>query len=231
MKKRILFFIVMLFLLHVVLYAQDPEKTGAWVGDAIPVTFTAGQSTFTDTRNTTDYRLYDSYGYRSPFTGEVEWTEGGAVFYRLQTETNGDIIINNWGSDVAFSSLFLVTPIDPLKEPIDGLTCDLVRNVAMIYPWDYISVDPPSDFPGWISRGQAYLHVSDLPAGIYYIISAGYKGSNASKPDGNVRTNITLKLQRRIPDEPSVQPEEPNNSSVQYRYDLSGNRVKNIKKQ
>lgn len=230
MKKRILFFIVMLFFLSSVIYAQDSAKNGSWIGDAIPVVFAPGQYTFTDTRNTTEYRLYDGYGYRSPETGEVVWTEGGAVYYRLQTETMGDIIINNWDSDTAFTTLFLVTPIDQSKEPIDDLTCNLVRDVAMIYPGDFRDMELPSELPEIASPGHAYLHVSDLPAGVYYIISAGYKWYNASRPDGNVRTNITLKLQKQIPGEPDVKPIEPNNSPIQYQYDQSGNRIKTIKK-
>lgn len=62
MKKRIIFFIVMASLIYSGLFAQSPPKNGIGFLDAIPVTLSAGQSSFTDTRNTSE-PAYGQYRY------------------------------------------------------------------------------------------------------------------------------------------------------------------------
>ena len=75
MKKRIIFFIVMASLSYSGLFAQSPPKNGIGFLDAIPVTLSAGQSSFTDTRNTSE-PAYGQYRYFSPRTGSYEITDG-----------------------------------------------------------------------------------------------------------------------------------------------------------
>lgn len=105
MKKRIIFFIVMASLIYSGLFAQSPPKNGIGFLDAIPVTLSAGQSSFTDTRNTSE-PAYGQYRYFSPRTGSYEITDGCAAYYRLQTTASGDIRIHNWDSETAFTTLF-----------------------------------------------------------------------------------------------------------------------------
>ena len=70
-----------------------------------------------------------------------------------------------------------------------------------------------------------------LPAGIYYIIAGGWKGGNMGVADGNIRTTLIANFSNAVPPEAPLLPESVNLSPVQYKYDLSGNRIKTIKKQ
>lgn len=231
MKKRILFFMIAVFLLSVVTYAQDTEKDGTAFQTAIPVVFTQGKTTFTDIRNTAGGPpWYYTYLYKPMESDSYIWTQGRAVYYRVQMATSGDLKAHNWYSpNLGFTTLFLVAPLDPTKEPGEIFNCDSVREVASFNVGDFCG--PESDVPENVSHGLGYLHVRNLPAGTYYIIAAGYKNSNGSVPNGDLRTTIIADLISEIPGEPGLQPELPNYSPVQYQYDLSGNRTKNIKKQ
>lgn len=96
-------------------------------------------------------------------------------------------------------------------------------------------MDPDFDpislgMPEGASLGQAYLSIPNLFAGTYYIVTAGYKYSNASIPNGTIQTTVIADLVPSIPDEPELKPERPNHSPIQYQYDESGNRVKTIQK-
>ena len=72
--------------------------------------------------------------------------------------------------------------------------------------------------------------MKNLPAGTYFIITAGYKYMNGSVPNGELGITIIADLSPGIPDEPEILPEEPDNSPVCYQYDQSGNRIKTNKK-
>lgn len=227
MKKRIILFIVMASLICSGVFAQNPPKHGLGFIDAIPITLSVGKSSFSDTRNTSE-AAYGQYRYLSPRTGTYEVTEGCAVYYRLQTTANGDIKIHNWGSETAFTTLFLVAPIHPNEEPEWGYNSDAMYTVAMFERGDTYDFDEVG-IPEHVSHGTAYLHVSNLPAGTYFIIAAGYKGSNGSVRNGNIQTNVIADLHYGIPEEPEMKPQKPNNCPMQYQYDLSGNRRKTIK--
>ena len=84
--------------------------------------------------------------------------------------------------------------------------------------------------PEGASHGLAYIHLKNLPAGTYFIITAGYKYMNGSVPNGELGITIIADLSPGIPDEPEILPEEPDNSPVWYQYDQSGNRIKTNKK-
>ena len=81
----------------------------------------------------------------------------------------------------------------------------------------------------YASHGAAYLHIPNLPAGTYFLIAAGYKGSNGSVRNGKIKTTIIADLSSGIPEEPDMKPEEINTCPIQYQYDQSGNRIKTIK--
>ena len=227
MKKRIIFFIVMASLIYSGLFAQSPPKNGIGFLDAIPVTFSAGQSSFTDTRNTSE-PAYGQYRYFSPRTGSYEITDGCAVYYRLQTTASGDIRIHNWDSETAFTTLFLVAPLHPGDESEWGYNSDAMYTVAMFDRGDTYDFDE-AGIPEYASHGAAYLHIPNLPAGTCFLIAAGYKGSNGSVRNGKIKTTIIADLSSGIPEEPDMKPEEINTCPIQYQYDQSGNRIKTIK--
>ena len=52
------------------------------------------------------------------------------------------------------------------------------------------------------TENQGYIHIDRLPAGVYYIIAAGYKGSNGSVNNGFLQTTVTL--HQSVPGEPEV---------------------------
>lgn len=230
MKKRIIFFIMAAFLLCFGIYAQEVPKYGTSFMDAISVTPSLGYSVFTDIRDTerNSSPFYSTYVYRLPTTGQYQWTEGRVVFYRLQTTTKGEVTIHNWGSNLGYTTLFLVRPIDLDVVPGVEYNCDSVSNVAMSYEWSFYDLDKLGA-PDNALSGQGYVHVSDLPAGIYYIIVGGYQGGNAPIYNGKICTTIQATMPYSLPDEPENKPEETNNSPIQYRYNASGNRIQTIK--
>lgn len=230
MKKQNLFFILMAFILCSGMHAQEQEKDGSSLPNATPITFSSGQVSFTDVRNTEEGPpWYYIYEYCSPSSGQYRWTEGRVVFYRFETKTKGDFIIHNWGSGLGGTNLFLATPLDPSTPPEPDEYNYPVNMVAMSEAGSYHILDE-LNAPEYALETQGYIHIHDLPAGIYYIITGGYKASNASSRNGIIRTTITGSLAGETPEDPGLQPEHPNNNPVQYQYDLSGNRIKTIKK-
>lgn len=235
MTKRIIF-LLLAALFGLLLRAQTVENYGTSYTDAIPIVFTAGKATFTDVRNTQGGPpWYNSCRYVSKEDGTYRYTQGGAIYYRMDTSAPGDVIIHNWNSNrMGFSTIFLLQSIKS-EELSDWSEGDLAfKRIATFEERDFLSPDfDPVELgmPEGSSMGLAYLHVRNLPADTYYIVVAGYKYMNGSVPNGQLGTTIIANLSSGIPDEPGVKPEEPNNSPIQYQYDLSGNRIKTIKKQ
>lgn len=228
MKRQNLFFILMAFILCSGMRAQEPVKDGSSFLNAIPVTISSGQVSFTDMQNTEE-GIYYTYPYYSPTFEQYMWTEGRVVFYRLETKTKGEFIIHNWGSDLGCTTLFLVTPLDPTLEPELDSAAYPVDMIGISDKYAYHNLEE-LNAPDYALPNMGYIHVKDLPAGVYYIITGAYKCGNVDVRNGNIRTTITGSLAGETPEDPGLQPEHPNNSSVQYQYDLSGNRIKTIKK-
>lgn len=234
MTKKIIL-LLMMVLFEWELQAQTAKGNGTSYWDPVQVTFSAGKATFADVHDTS---TGPPWYYRCRCLskdGSYQYTQGRAVHYQIELLAPGDLIIHNWNSfGVGFTTLFLLKPAESY-ETGEWLEGDLAFNrVATFEIGDFLSPDyHPEDFgiPEGVSDGRAYLHVHNLPAGIYNIVTAGYKYSNASVPNGILGTTIIADLSSSIPDEPEMKPEEPNDSPVQYQYDRSGNRIKTIKKQ
>lgn len=231
MTKRLILLLLTVFL-GCGLQAQDAEKQGTSFQDAIPMSFSSGKSTFTDVRDTR--YGYFSCRYKAEGSDAYQYTKGGAVYYRMETSNSGDVIIHNWNSQlVGFSTIFLLKLVEPDEEE-DWSEGELsFKRVAMFEEADFNEpgFNPVEEGIPSAMIGYGYLHIRQLPPGVYYIVSAGYKYSNASVPNGLLRTTVIADLLPGIPDEPDLQPEFPNNNPVQYVYDASGNRIKTIKKQ
>lgn len=227
-KRMILLLLAALFGLG--LQAQTEEKDGTYYYDAIPVTLGIGKTTFTDMRDTRQSPpWYNNFIYQPRGSDHYKRTQGHAVFYRMEMPVSGDVIIHNWNSWLGYTTLFVYRLLSEIQP---GSDMD-IEDVATFEENDFLSPDfnikelgIPDAF--W---GLAYLHLKNLPAGTYYIVTAGYKYSNASVPDGKLRINIIADLPPNIPPEPEIKPAKPDTSLVQYHYDLSGNRIKTIKKQ
>lgn len=213
------------------LQAQTVEKNGTHYYDAIPVSFDIGKTTFTDIRDTRiSPPWYSDFVYQPKGSDTYRRTQGRAVYYRMEIPVSGDVIIHNWNSRMGFSSLFVYRLLSEIQQ---GKVED-IEPVAMFEEGDFLSPDfNPEELgiPEYASRGLAYLHLKNLPAGTYFIITAGYKYMNGSVPNGELGITIIADLSSTIPDEPETTPEDPNNSPIQYQYDSSGNRIKTIKKQ
>lgn len=211
--------------------AQMVEKNGTYYDDAIPVVLDVGKSIFTDVRNTREFPpYYNNFWYKPEGSDTYKCTQGRAIFYRMETSAPGDILIHNWNSRMGFSTIFVYRLLSEI-EPDSDVNIEFVEAFE---EEDFSSPDfNPERFgiPENVSRNLAYLYLKSLPAGTYFIITAGYKFSNASSPNGELGTTIIAGLSLGIPGEPEVKPEEPNDSPVQYLYDQSGNRIKTIKKQ
>lgn len=230
MKKRNLFFILTAFILCSGMRAQELVKDGTSFLKAIPVTYSSGQVSFTDMRNTLEGPpWYYKYTYYSPSAGQDKRTDGNVIYYRLVTKTTGDFIIHHWDSELGGTSLLLVTPRDLSMQPDPNGYNYPVYMVDCSEAGTYCNLDG-LNAPPYAMPTQGYIHVPDLPAGVYYIISSGYKATNSSPRDGNICTTIIGSMSSETPEDPGLQPEHPNNSTVQYQYDLSGNRTKTIKK-
>ncbi len=200
MKNYKCFFIYLLltFLGCMTTYAVEEEKAGRSFMDAIPVNFSDGGNAFTDVR---DSYSYDYYPYRFPWDGQICYTYGNAVYYRLELEYMSDIVIHNWESpEVNCSTVFLVAPIDPSAEPHDGYSCDSVYDVASFMGGEVPGFDSLNAPPG-TSRVLGYLRAERVPRGIYYIIVAGSKYMNGSIPNGMLRTTVATGECPFIPDE------------------------------
>lgn len=235
MTKRIIL-LLMLVLFGWESQAQTTGGSGTSYWDPIQVTFSAGKSTFADVHDTsTGPPWYYTCRYIPRDGDTYKYTQGRAIFYRMETSAAGDVIIHNWNSyRMGFSTIFLLRPAKP-DEMEDWSEGDLYfKRVAMFEEMDFMSPDfNPVELgmPEGSSLGLAYLRVRNLPAGTYYIVVAGYKYMNASVPNGQIGTTIIADLSPGIPGEPEVKPEEPNDCPAQYQYDQSGNRIKTIKKQ
>jgi len=230
MTKRIIFILLAVYW-GLGLQAQTVEKDGTYYYDAIPVTFDTEKMTFTDVRDTRKVPpWYNSFIYIPRGSSHYQKTQGNSVFYRMEIPTSGDVIVHNWNSRMGFSSLFVYRLLSELQ-PDSNVN---IEEVATFEEGDFLSPDfDPEELgiPEGVSPGLAYLHLKNLSAGTYFIITAGYKYSNASVPNGELRMNIIADLSPGIPDEPEILPEKPDNSPVWYQYDQSGNRTKTIKKQ
>lgn len=230
MTKRILFILLAVFF-GMRLQAQTDEKDGTTYVAAVPVVPGIGETKFTDVRDTENGPpWYYNYLYKTEGSDAYQRTQGRAVYYRLEMPMTGDVIIHNWNSLLGYSTIFVERLISE-DHPESGI---ITEDVARFNEGDFLSPDfHPEDLglPEYVSPGLAYLHLRNLPAGTYLIITAGYKYTNASQPNGKLRTNIIADLSPGIPDEPELMPEQPNNCPVQYRYDASGNRIKSLKKQ
>lgn len=233
MTKRIIL-LLMMVLLGWGAHAQTAEGRGTSYWDAIPVTFSTGKATFTDAHDTSTGPPWYYTGIYVPREGgNYKYTEGRAIYYRMEMLAEGDMIIHNWNDyGVGFTTIFLLRPTQP-GEKEDWSEGDLsFKRVATFEQMDFLNPDfHPEELgmPEGASLGHAYLHVPKLPAGTYYVVTAGYKYMNGSVPNGQLRTTFIADLPSGIPDEPDVKPLEPNHSPVQYRYDSSGNRIKTIK--
>lgn len=237
MIKRIIF-LLLATLFGAGLQAQttETEKEGTSYEDAIPITFSSGKATFTDLRNTSERppHYYPAF-YMRREDGTYSYTNGDAIFYRMDTSTQGDVIIHNWNSIwMGYSTLFLLRPTQPneTEDWSDGPMS--IKRVATFEELDFMAPDfDPVELgmPEGSSFGLAYLRVRNLPAGTYYLVVAGYKYTNGSSRNGQLGTTIIADLAHEIPGEGDIKPEEPNNNPVQYQYDLSGNRTKTLLKQ
>ncbi|WP_420187669.1 hypothetical protein M1B74_03605 [Bacteroides pyogenes] len=240
MMKRVLF-LLLAALFALKLQAQTDLNCGISYEYAVPVTFSSGKTTFTDIRDTrvgppyyAPYRYVPRADTYIPSNDTAyTYTQGRAVYYRMELPVAGDVIIHNWNSyRMGFSSIFLVRPVKPGETKDWGEGIYSCKRVATFEPGDFLSPDfNPIELgmPNNSSLGLAYLHVRNLPAGTYYIVSAGYKYMNGSVPDGQLGTTVIVGKCSDVPDEPDIKPEEPNNCPIQYRYDRSGNRIKTIK--
>lgn len=234
MIKRIIF-LLLAVLLGLGLQAQTVQKPGGYYTNAIPVSFSPGKSTFTDVRDTREGLPWYYYFIFIPKAGgDLHRTQGNAVYYKMDLATSGNLIIHNWNSMyMGFTTLFLLRPAKPDETPdwTDGNYS--LKRVMSFEENEFTSPEynpeeigfPPDSFLGY-----AYLRARNLSAGTYYVVSAGYKYSNGSSPNGNLCTTIIADLSDEIPGEGDIKPEEPNNNPVQYQYDLSGNRIKTILK-
>lgn len=235
MIKRIIILLLAAFMIHE-LQAQTLEKYGTLYDDAIPVAFSKGKNVFTDLRDTsTGPPHYYPCRYVPRDGTTYSYTQGGAIFYQMELASAGDVIIHNWNSyRMGFSTIFLLrlTKSGEKKDWSEGGYS--FKRVLTFEPGDFMSegFDPVElGMPEGASLGLAYIRVRNLPAGIYFIVTAGYKYMNGSVPNGKLGTTIIADLSSTIPDEPETTPEDPNNCPIQYQYDSSGNRIKTIKKQ
>ena len=234
MTKRIIL-LLMLVLFGWESQAQTTEGSGTSYWDPIQVTCSSGKATFEDVRDTSTGPPWYYQCRYIPRDGDTyEYTQGRAIYYRMETSASGDVIIHNWNSyRVGFSTIFLLRPVKP-GEMEDWSEGDLYfKRVATFEIGDCMSPDFNPEklgIPEGVSLGLAYLRVRNLPAGTYYIVVAGFKGMNGSVPNGRLGTTNITDLSSIIPGEPEVMPEEPNDCPVQYQYDQSGNRIKTIKR-
>lgn len=196
-KRFLLSFLLAFFFCPLIL-----AQYGYSFDSAIPVEFPPGQSSFTDMCDTNYFGFYP-YAYYSERHGRLIYTDGSAVFYRLQTTREESVTIHNWGSpSLGFTTLFLVAPIDPDAVPGAEYNCDSVYNVALSDVgacYDLEALQAPTSMT---TENQGYIHIDRLPAGVYYIIAAGYKGSNGSVNNGFLQTTVTL--HQSVPEEPEV---------------------------
>ena len=227
MKRKILF-ILFMCVGYICVYAQG--KDGSSYYNAIPIMIQNNRFSFFDTKNTAVATgAYTPYYQEFP-DGSYRWTEGKVVYYRFETTREGDFIIHNWGSGLKCTNLFLVTLINPSIIPEPMAFSYPVFTLASFEKGDFYLPDDQElseDFSGM----QGYIYVPSLPAGIYYIIAGGWKGGNMGMADGNIRTTLIASFSNAVPPEAPLLPESVNLSPVQYKYDLSGNRIKTIKKQ
>lgn len=229
MTKRIIFILLAVFW-GLGLQAQTVEKDGTYYYDAIPVTFDIGKMIFTDVRDTRKVPAwYNSFIYMPKGSSHYQKTQGNAVFYRMEIPASGNVIVHNWNSRMGFSSLFVYRLLSELQPDSDVN----IEEVEIFEEGDFMSPDFDPEklgIPEGASHGLAYIHLKNLPAGTYFIITAGYKYMNGSVPNGELGITIIADLSPGIPDEPEILPEEPDNSPVCYQYDQSGNRIKTNKK-
>lgn len=227
MTKRI-FFLLMLCLFGWEVKAQTDEKQGVYYYDAIPIVLNRSASVFTDVRNTeSGPPWYGYFIYQPEGSNEYRRTQGNAVFYRMENPVTRDVIIHNWNSRMGFSTIFVYRLLSELT-PDSNIN---IEPVAMFEEGDFMNPEfKPEELgiPPMVSRGLAYLHLKNLPPGSYFIITAGYKYMNGSKPNGELGITVRAATSHMIPEEPETKPEEPNTHLIQFKYDLSGNRIKTI---
>ena len=233
--------IVLTLLYGMTVQAQTIEKYGTFFNDAIPVVLSGNRSIFTDKRNTDEKPSVKHYYYNFryiPLQGnEYSYTQGKAVYYQLDLPLPGNLIIHNWKTDYSAGPGY--TTLHVLRKTQKGETEDWSEG-ELSFKWvatfeEHDFMDPGFDpislgMPERASSGQAYLSIPNLSTGTYYIVTAGYKYSNSSIPNGIIQTTVIADLVPSIPDEPELKPEKPNYSPMQYQYDESGNRVKTIQK-
>lgn len=188
--KCLFFYLFLTFFYCIPASAQNTEKMGRSFWDAIPISLTSGEPSFTDIRDS-DWHNYSCYPYYYPEDGKLYNTYGSAIFYRLNLEYTSDITIHNWESpEVNCSTIFVVAPNDPYTNPGFNYNCDSVHNAALFLGGvveDFESLNAP---PG-TSCVLGYLHVNRLSPGTYYIITAGSTYMNGSVPNGLIRTTVT----------------------------------------
>lgn len=206
-KKRFLLYLILTVFFGSISQAQSP---GSSFKEAIPVEFSSENTVFTDTKDTRDYDYYN-YQYRLEENGKFTYTDGSVVFYRLQITEEESITIHNWGSPtLGFSTIFLVEPKDPTVIPDYEYNCDFVTDVALSKMgdrYDLEKLNAPTD----ACEGQGYIHLERLPAGTYYIITGGYKGSNGSMNNGLLRTTVILGSNSTDPEKPDPEEPDPDN--------------------
>lgn len=227
MRQKIILMLLFMCTSYSGIYAR--EKDGSSYYNAIPIEIRDHRFSFSDMRNTaTVSGAYAPY-YQQLSDDSYEWTDGKVVYYRFETTRTGDFIIHNWGSDLNCTNLFLVSPVDPSIRPEPMSFSYPVFTVEAFESGDFY--DPVDLYAPEYARGmQGYIHAQDLPAGVYYIIAGGYKGGNMGVRDGNIRTTLVASLNYEMPPEPPLLPDYANVSTIQYQYDLSGNRIKTILK-
>ena len=233
--------IVLALLYGLAARAQTTEKYGTFFDDAIPITLSGNKSTFTDRRNTdkkpSGSHFYYIFRYIPSQGSEYRYTQGKAVYYQLDLPLPGNLIIHNWKTDYSAGPGY--TTLHVLRKTQKGETEDWSEG-ELSFKWvatfeEHDFMDPGFDpislgMPEGASSGQAYLSIPNLSTGTYYIVTAGYKYSNGSIPNGTIQTTVIADLVPSIPDEPELKPERPNYSPIHYQYDASGNRVKTIQK-
>ncbi len=227
MTKRLLF-LCMLLLLGWESKAQEDEKRGSYYYDAIPIVLNSTLTEFTDVRNT-EMAWYSSFIYQPDGSTEYKRTGGNAVFYRMENPVNRDVIVHNWNSRLGFSTIFVYRI---LSEPVQGSRVD-IETVAVFEVMDFLKpgFNPEElGIPPTASPGLAYLHLKNLPPGSYFIVTAGYRYMNGSRPNGELGITVWAESPHGIPEEPAVKPERPNTCRIQFNYDLSGNRNKTIQR-
>lgn len=197
--RRLFIYLLLTFLGCIATYAAE-EKLGRSFGDAIPIRFSDGETTFTDVRDSYWYD-YSPYRYQADREGEYYQTYGNAVYYRLRLEYMSDVVIHNWESpEVNCSVLFLVAPVDPYAVPNRYYDCDSVSNVAVFHGGEVPDFDSLGA-PLGTSRVLGYLRAERVPKGTYYLIVAGSKYMNGSIPNGLLRTTVTANVCPFVPDE------------------------------